>query len=592
MLLLVLQGRPLLATAADARLFVDRQEQIDQLERSVRRGFNTALYGNRGVGKSSLLHHLAYREREARRVAYVDGVGLDDVSVLVDRVVLALTGRPTSNQAMREVIPRLSETSQPGALSTWLTEQVRSLAAVEPTVVLIDASGGPDAVYGLFGRLRDELWQLEHRWVACVDTDDWHRLQRPPADAFFDITIEIPALSGLAMAELLARRQPELNEHELAQIVTESDGNPRFALDLVRQTLIRERPLDEIVVARTIRGEAASRLGRPHRMLLAELEGAGRPLSPSDEQLLQRMGWTRERAGQVFRDLEDAGVVASSDEAQDRGRPRKLYFPAPHSMRELRVLSELRGAMASGDIVVAYQPIVDLDDLTVSGAEAVVQWKHQELGLMSADDIISTIESTSLMGLLTHHVFERAVRACSEWRLTSKTISVAVSLLSVQDIGRDLPRETAELLSTYGLPAQALKIGVTEQMLTSDPDRTLSMVTRLSEQGVEVSVDHFGTGYSSLSSLRRLPINEIKLDKSFVSSMLRDEGDLIIVRSTINLGHDLGLRVVADGVEDSETLQRLALLGCDLAQGPCFGQPTSAQTFDMLVDSSIDLKAS
>ena len=595
MMTLVLQGRPLLATAADARLFVNRAEELAQLERSVRRGFNVALYGDRGVGKSSLLHHLEYREREARRVAFVDAGGVEDISMLVQRVAVALGGRPSLDQAAlarTNVALGLAAGSTPGDASSWLAEQVRAFGDIAPTVILVDASAAPEAAYDLFGRLRDELWQLDHRWIVSVDTDDWHLLNRPPADAFFDITIEVPPFDESLLIDLLTLREPELDEHELAQVVMGSDGNPRLALELVRQTLIRERPVDEILVARAIREQAASRLGRPHGMLLAELERSGEPLSPSDERLLERMGWTRERAGQVFRDLEEARIVASVEEPQIRGRPRKLYFPAPQSMRQLKLLSELRGAIDSGNIVISYQPITDCD-LQVRGAEAVIHWQHPEFGLLPAAEFIPTVESTALIGLLTRYVLERSIADCAGWRDTGNSLSVAVSALSVRNLlDRNLPREIAGLLSTYELPARALQLEISESILNPDPDGAIATVANLGEQGVRISVADFGTGYSSLATLRRLPIDELRIDKSFISEMLNDDHALIIVRSTINLGHDLGLNVAAAGVEDKETLERLAALGCDLAQGGYVGQPTSSEVFVELTRSNLDLKLS
>ena len=135
------------------------------------------------------------------------------------------------------------------------------------------------------------------------------------------------------------------------------------------------------------------------------------------------------------------------------------------------------------------------------------------------------------------------------------------------------------MLDGCGLPAEALKVEITESMIMSDPDRALTTVTRLSDLGVRLSVDDFGTGYSSLANLRQLPINELKIDRSFVIPMLQDDRDLIIVRSAINLGHDLGLRIVAEGVEDERTLMRLALLGADMAQGYHLSKPLPPQAF-------------
>ena len=156
-----------------------------------------------------------------------------------------------------------------------------------------------------------------------------------------------------------------------------------------------------------------------------------------------------------------------------------------------------------------------------------------------------------MIGPLTRYVLERAIAECAAWRKDGGELSVAVNLSVRNLLDRDLPREIERLLDAYGLPADALQLEITESMIMSDPDRAVATVTRLSALGVRMSVDDFGTGYSSLANLRRLPIDELKIDRSFVSPMLSDESDLIIVRSTINLGHDLGLKVIAEGVEDA-----------------------------------------
>jgi diguanylate cyclase (GGDEF)-like protein len=252
-----------------------------------------------------------------------------------------------------------------------------------------------------------------------------------------------------------------------------------------------------------------------------------------------------------------------------------------HSVRRLSVLSDIRRALASDEIVVHYQPIVDLDDLTVRGAEGLVRWQHPELGLIPPGAFVQTVEQTGLIGPLTRRVLEHSIAECAAWRRDGRDLSVAVNLSVRNLLDRDLPMEIERLLTTYGLPASALQLEITESMIMSDPDRALTTVTRLSDLGVRLSVDDFGTGYSSLANLRRLPIDELKIDRSFVSPMLHDESDLIIVRSTINLGHDLGLRIIAEGVEDGATLHRLATLGCDLAQGFHLSRPMPPDAFNI-----------
>jgi diguanylate cyclase (GGDEF)-like protein len=257
-----------------------------------------------------------------------------------------------------------------------------------------------------------------------------------------------------------------------------------------------------------------------------------------------------------------------------------------HSVRRLSVLSDIRHALASDQIVVHYQPIIDLDDLRVRGAEGLVRWQHPEHGLIPPAAFVQTIEQTGLIGPLTRHVLEHSIAECATWRRDGRELSVAVNLSVRNLLDRDLPKEIERLLSTYSLPPASLQLEITESMIMSDPERALATVSRLSDLGVRLSVDDFGTGYSSLANLRKMPIDELKIDRSFVSPMLRDESDLIIVRSTINLGHDLGLRIIAEGVEDGATLERLAELGCDLAQGYHVSRPLAADAFNIWLTSS------
>jgi diguanylate cyclase (GGDEF)-like protein len=257
-----------------------------------------------------------------------------------------------------------------------------------------------------------------------------------------------------------------------------------------------------------------------------------------------------------------------------------------HSVRRLNVLSDIRHALTGDEIVVHYQPIVDLDDRTVKGAEGLVRWQHPEHGLIPPAAFVQTVEQTGLIGPLTRHVLERSIAECATWRRDGRALSVAVNLSVRNLLDRDLPREIERMLDSFGVPADALQLEITESMIMTDPERALATVSRLSDLGVRLSVDDFGTGYSSLANLRRLPIDELKIDRSFVSPMLQDESDLIIVRSTINLGHDLGLRIIAEGVEDAPTLERLATLGCDLAQGYHLSRPMSGSAFSTWLEES------
>jgi len=260
----------------------------------------------------------------------------------------------------------------------------------------------------------------------------------------------------------------------------------------------------------------------------------------------------------------------------------KVYAAAldRHSVRRLSVLSEFRRALDSDEIVVFYQPIMHMDGTRPHGAEGLVRWQHPELGLLPPSDFLPIVEQTGLIQPLTQQVLEQAVAQCARWRQAGRELTVSVNLSVRNLLDPDLPSLIGDLLSLYGLVPEALQLEITESMLMSDPDRSLVTLTRLNQLGVGLSVDDYGTGYSSLANLRRLPIDELKIDRSFVSPMLSDESDLIIVRSTINLGHDLGLKVVAEGIEDEATLHRLAGLGCDFAQGYHFSKPLAPAAFD------------
>jgi diguanylate cyclase len=268
--------------------------------------------------------------------------------------------------------------------------------------------------------------------------------------------------------------------------------------------------------------------------------------------------------------------------AKDAQAEYKLYAVEQnrHSLRRLSVLSDFRRALEDGGLVVYYQPIMALADRSIRGAEALVRWQHPERGLLMPGDFISTIEQTDLVGPLSRYVLEHSIAACANWRRQGHQMSVAVNLSARNLLDRSLPDHIARMLDAAGVPADALSLEITERMIMADPERAIANILRMSSLGMRLSVDDFGTGYFSLANLRRLPINDLKIDSSFVFPMLHSESDLIIVRSTINLGYDLGLRITAEGVEDGATLERLALLGCDLAQGFHVGAPMDSTAFD------------
>jgi diguanylate cyclase (GGDEF)-like protein len=250
-----------------------------------------------------------------------------------------------------------------------------------------------------------------------------------------------------------------------------------------------------------------------------------------------------------------------------------------HSMRRLSLMGDFQRGLSASEMVVYFQPIIGPNDLVVRGAEALVRWIHPEHGLLAPGTFIETVEQTGMIRPLTLFVLERSIAQCAEWRRAGRDLSVAVNMSVRNLLDPRLPLEIEALLHRYNLSPSALQLEITESMIMADPERVLATVEQLNTRGVRLSVDDFGSGFSSLAILKRLPIDEIKIDRSFVSSMLVNESDLIIVRSTINLGHDLGLRVVAEGVEDAQTLKCLATMGCDQVQGFYVSKPLPADAF-------------
>ena len=328
----MLEGRPLYDTAADRDLFVPHAAW-NQVRAAAERGFNVLLSAPRGAGKTSMLRQLQLALRDAqpdRSPVFVDAAGAHTPLELVEHVREAMRGRPSSLRTLAEQAAFSASllTREPaGAASTYLVRLVRELGDEPPHTVLLDASGAGAAVYQLFGRLRDELWQLDHRWVVALDVDELGAVRRPPADAFFDVEVSLAGVSAEELEELLRRRQTPLGDESLREIAEASRGNPRAAIRTARQAVIEERAPREVLAEQAWRQTEAGRLGRPHAMLMAELEHLG-AASASDEELLDRTGWTRERAAQVLAELERAGLATASTERRARGRPRKIFRPA------------------------------------------------------------------------------------------------------------------------------------------------------------------------------------------------------------------------------------------------------------------------
>jgi diguanylate cyclase (GGDEF)-like protein len=244
-----------------------------------------------------------------------------------------------------------------------------------------------------------------------------------------------------------------------------------------------------------------------------------------------------------------------------------------HSPHRLALVDELREAIEENGLLLHFQPVADLRTQRVTDVEALVRWQHPVHGLLLPPRFVPMAESTGLMPLLSEWVLEAALRQRRRWQQAGLGLRVSVNLSMSSLHESRLVDTTQTLLRRYGVPATALKIEVTESALMRDAARTLEILRQLSDLGICLAIDDFGTGYSSLSYLKQLPVEEIKIDQSFVGGMVSDAADAAIVHSTIGLGHGLGLRVIAEGVETAATWDRLVALGCDGAQGYYISRP-------------------
>jgi diguanylate cyclase (GGDEF)-like protein len=239
----------------------------------------------------------------------------------------------------------------------------------------------------------------------------------------------------------------------------------------------------------------------------------------------------------------------------------------------LSLLGELRRAVERNELRLYYQPKVSLHSSHVSAVEALIRWEHPTRGLVPPVQFIPFAEHTGYIKLLTRWVIREAVRQCGEWLRSGLTLQVSVNISARDLMNRDLPELVAELLAEHDVTPGLLCLEITESGFMEDPAHAQKVLDRLDELGVKLSIDDYGTGYSSLSYIMKLPVQELKIDQSFISRMVSDEEISTIVRSTIDLGHNLGLQVVAEGVEDAAVWDMLRTLGCDDAQGYFMSRP-------------------
>jgi diguanylate cyclase (GGDEF)-like protein/PAS domain S-box-containing protein len=354
---------------------------------------------------------------------------------------------------------------------------------------------------------------------------------------------------------------------QLAQRLGDVLGEPERAARLRGEEFGVLLPGSDVALARHIGDKILGLLERPFMVQGLPIEvgaSVGIAAAPEHGQETELLLRRADLAVQAARRLASGCVVYSAE-------------CDPYDPHRLALLGELRAAIEADQLFLFYQPKVDLKARTVVGAEALLRWRHPKRGLVPPGDFIPLAEQAGVIKPLTWWVLGEAVRQCGAWERDALGLEVAVNLSARSLHDPQLVERITGLLDAHEVPPRRLQLEVTESAVMTDPDRAAEILGRLGALGVGVSIDDFGTGYSSLTSLRRLPVNEIKIDKSFVIGMGGNGGsDKAIVRSTSELGHNLGLRVVAEGVEDETALDLLRSYGCDLAQGYYIARPMAA----------------
>ncbi|MEN8199926.1 MAG: EAL domain-containing protein [Thermodesulfobacteriota bacterium] len=278
--------------------------------------------------------------------------------------------------------------------------------------------------------------------------------------------------------------------------------------------------------------------------------------------------------------IQRAEVAMYAAKQQKKGHA--IYSPKldHYSPHRLTLMGELRQALKEEELILHYQPKIELENEKFNRAEALIRWKHPQHGLLNPEDFIGLAERTGLIKDVTKWVLKESIKQILLWQEKGLSISLSVNISPACLLSSELPEIITGLLGSNDLGDSVLTIEITETTIIQDPDLAYEILTRLKALGADIAIDDFGTGYSSLAHLKKLPVNEMKIDKSFVMDMLENKDDEIIVKSIIDLAHNLGLIVVAEGVETEEVALRLSNMNCDMLQGYFFSRPLPADQFE------------
>ena len=426
--------------------------------------------------------------------------------------------------------------------------------------------GAADSLTGLPGR--EQFNAMTERALADCPPNGMVAVLLMDLDRFKEINDSLGHFNGDLVIERVGKR--------LRTVLREGDEVARLGGDEFAMLLPHIQAKDSVAGAAQRIQKALSEPFSVGGLALNVEASIGSALYPMDV----------DKAGKL---LQAADVAMYAAKKARSGH--EFYSPDQHQYTPARLglVAQLNRAMADHELVLHYQPKARLATGTVEGAEALARWNHPQRGLLFPDEFIPVTEHTSMIRPLTIHLLEEALEQIDTWSKKGLELNVAVNLSAQLLLDLQLPREIGRMLSRVGAAASHLEVEITESAIMSDPRRARRVLDRMREMGVRVAIDDFGTGYSSLVALKQLPVSTIKVDKSFVMNMANDADDAAIVRSTVALGHNLGLEVVAEGVETPAAWAELKDMGADIAQGYYLSKALPATQFERWLTAYKDM---